>query len=457
MSEVGQADNETRRLTCVTPEGGPARRPSTFSALRYPEFRLLFGGLVGGNLGLWMQEFAIGWLVVQLAVRDGNPALAGFYLGLRSLASAVPALTFGLFAGVFADRTDRRQLLVVTRVVSAIVAAVLAAMVITDRVNIAIVMVLSAASAAAFAFDMPGRHAILPRVVPAGELFSAIGLTRASMQAAHAIGPLIAGLLIIPIGIGGVLLVVTAIVAASVVALLPMRPQPAHAGARDLGVLASLREGVGHMRRDDLIRWCVILQISFAILAQAYMSLLPAVAVETLSVGATELSWLVGAVGAGALAGAFLIASVARVRLRGRLLLATFLGVGIALVIFGVQRQVVGSVIVLIALGVLQQVFLGTLTVTLQLAAPDRLRGRIMGIQSVIFMGCGPLGVLAIGTLGTFIGVSTAILAGGLLVAVVAIVVALRVPAVSELRGGTSRQPVRAAVLAAPGFADGAE
>ena len=438
-------------------EARPARAPSTFSALRYPEFRLLFGGLVGGNLGLWMQEFAVGWLVVQLAVRDGNPALAGFYLGLRSLASAVPALAFGLFAGVFADRTDRRQLLLAARVVSAVVAAVLAAMVMTDRVNIGIVMVLSAASAAAFAFDMPGRHAILPRVVPAPELFSAIGLTRASMQAAHAIGPLIAGLLIIPIGIGGVLLVVTALVAMSVVAMFPMRPQPAHAGARDLGVLASLREGVGHMRNDELIRWCVILQIAFAILAQAYMSLLPAVAVETLSVGATELSWLVGAVGTGALAGAFLIASVARVRLRGRLLLATFLGIGMALALFGVQRQVLGAVVVLVALGVLQQVFLGTLTVTLQLAAPDRLRGRIMGIQSVVFMGCGPLGVLAIGTLGTFIGVSTAILVGGALVALVAIVVAVRVPMLRDLRGDPSRSGLRAAVLAGPSAADGAD
>ncbi len=75
-----------------------ARPASTLSALRYGEFRLLFSGLVAANLGLWMQEFALGWLVVQLAVRDGNPALAGFYLGLRSLAGAVPALVFGLFA-----------------------------------------------------------------------------------------------------------------------------------------------------------------------------------------------------------------------------------------------------------------------------------------------------------------------------------------------------------------------
>src|SRR5688572_27385033 len=320
-----------------------ARQTSTLAALRHGEFRWLFSGLVAANLGLWMQEFALGWLVVQLAVRDGNPALAGFYLGLRSLAGAVPALAFGLFAGVYADRTDRRQLLIITRVASAVIAAVLAVLVITDHVNIFIVMLLSAASTAAFAFDMPGRHAIIPSVVPARDLFSAVGLMRASMQAAHAIGPIIAGLLIVPIGIGGVLLAKAALVTASIGAMLPMKPRPAHAGSRELGVLDSLREGVSHMRRDDVIRWCVILQIALSLFAQAFMALLPAVAVETLRVGATELSWLFGAVGIGALVGAFLIASVARVERRGRLMLSTFLAIGVALVLFGLQREMVGA------------------------------------------------------------------------------------------------------------------
>ena len=434
------------------------RPTSTLAALRHGEFRWLFGGLVAANLGLWMQEFALGWLVVQLAVREGNPALAGFYLGLRSLAGAVPALALGLFAGVYADRTDRRQLLIATRIASALVALVLAVLVITDHVNIFIVMLLSAAATAAFAFDMPGRHAIIPSVVPARDLFSAVGLMRASMQAAHAIGPLIAGVLIVPIGIGGVLLAKAALVTASIGAMLPMKPRPAHAGARDLGVFASLREGVDHMRRDDLVRWCVILQIAFALFAQAFMALLPAVAVETLRVGATELSWLVAAVGAGALVGAFLIASVARVERRGRLMLGALLAIGVALILFGLQRDMVGALVLLVALGILPQLFLGSLTVTLQLAAPDRLRGRIMGIQSVIFMGAGPLGVLAIGTLGTFIGVSTAILIGGLAVAVVAIVVGLRVSVIRELRGQATPAVTReAAAFATPSGADGAE
>lgn len=227
-----------------------------------------------------MQELALGWLVVQLAVRDGNPALAGFYLGLRSLASAVPALGVGLFAGVIVGRTDRRDLLLATRTASAASSTVLAVPVITDKANIVVVMLLSAATSAVFAFDFPGRQAIVPHDVPVRDLFSAMGLTRASMQVAQAVGPLIAGVLIVPIGIGGVLLTKVALVIASLGAMLPMKHQPAHASARDLGVLASLREGLGYMRRSDLIRWCVILQFAFAVLAQSYMQLFPAVAVD---------------------------------------------------------------------------------------------------------------------------------------------------------------------------------
>src|SRR5687767_9944556 len=100
-----------------------------------------------------MQQFALGWLVVQLAVREGNPALGGFYLGLLSIASAAPALLFGLFAGVVADRMDRRDLLIRARVVYATVAILLAALVVTDQVNIVVVMLCSAGLTAAFSFE----------------------------------------------------------------------------------------------------------------------------------------------------------------------------------------------------------------------------------------------------------------------------------------------------------------
>lgn len=407
---------------------------SAISALRHDQYRLLFGGLAASNLGIWMQQFALGWLVVQIAVNEGNPELGPLYLGLRSLASAIPALGFGLFAGVFADRMDRRDLLVRARIASSLIAIVLAAIVFSGRANIWSVMALSAAAAAAFSFDPPGRFAIVPKIVPPKDLFSAMGLTRAAMQAAHTIGPLIAGVLVIPIGVGGVLLAKAGLDVVSIGALTRMAAQPVEASARALGVLGSMREGLGHVLGTPLLRWLAVLQIVAALFAHSFMQLLPAVAVDTLRVGAVELSWLVAASGIGSLVGAFALASLQSVRPRGLLLLGLVLSVGLALILLGLQRELLGALLVLVGLGLLQQLYMGTQSVILQLAAPDRLRGRVMGMQPLIFMTLSPVGVFVVGALGTFIGISSAIALSGILVTVAALATAAKVSVVRDLR-----------------------
>jgi MFS family permease len=415
------------------------------------QFRLLFAGLLASNIGLWFQEFAIGWLVVQLAVRDGNPALAGLYLGLKSLATAVPAISVGVFAGVYADRMDRRMLLTRARVASATIAIVLASLVVTDRANIVTVMILSAASSATFAFDPPGRQAMLATVLPARDLFSGMGLTRGSMQVARMIGPVIASVLMVPAGIGGVLLAKAGLDVASVSMMLRMAPQPAEAKSRAIGVLASLREGLDHIVKDERIRWCAVLQLLFAILAVPFSQLLPAVAFETLHGGAQELAWLVAATGIGALIGAGAVTGSGAVERRGIVLLASMLLTGALLIVLGMQRSLAGMLVVLVGLAALQQVFMGTQAVVLQLAAPDRLRGRMSSVQSVIFMGCAPIGVLAVGSLGTVVGVSTALLLAGVVVTVVSVVAITRVSVIRELRASDDLAIGRPAMLAAQG------
>jgi MFS family permease len=406
------------------------------SALRHREFRLLFGGWMAGGIGQWMQQYAVGWFVVQIAVSEGNPALGGFYLGLTSLAGAFPALAFGLFAGVFADRMDRRDLLVRARVASSMVAIALALLVITDRAGLAAVMALSAAAAAAFAFDPPGRLAMLPNVIPPRDLFNAMGLARTSNQASHILAPLIAGLLILPMGIGGVLLTKALLDLASVGALLYMRPHPAAPGARAFGVLDSLKEGLNHIVRNVLIREAMAVWVVVALLLGSLTQLLPALAVESLAVGAIELSWLLASLSAGSLVGAVLVANSGDVSRRGLLLLGALLLAGLMLAALGLQRSVVGALLVLIGLGMLQSSFVGILTVILQMAAPDRLRGRILGLQAVIYTTGAPFGVLAVGTLGMLIGISNAFVVAGALVAAVGIFAWARLGALRDLRAG---------------------
>src|SRR5213593_5065103 len=117
-------------------------RTSAWSALEHRDFRLFWIGLVVSNIGTWMQQFGLGWLVVQLAIKDGVPQLAPLYLGLVGLSRAIPGLTFGLVAGVVADRTDRRRLLMVTQSGAGITAAILAVLTITERINIVEVLLL---------------------------------------------------------------------------------------------------------------------------------------------------------------------------------------------------------------------------------------------------------------------------------------------------------------------------
>jgi MFS family permease len=407
--------------------------PSTIAAFRQRDFRLLFGGILPSNVGFWMQEFAVGWLVVLVAQREGNPALAGFYLGLRGIATAVPSLVVGLLAGAYADRVDRRAMLVRSRLASAVVALVLTIVIVADQVGIAILVAIAAASAAAYAFEPPTRQALLPRIVPEADLFSAMGLMRTVLQGSQTLAPLIGGFLIVPLGIASVVGGKVALMLLSIPFVLPMRPQPVALDPDAPGVLGSLLEGLRHMRSDALIRWALILQLVFAVTAQATIQLLPAVAVELLDVGAVELSWLVAAVGAGTVVGAMLLAQVGRVRRRGLLFVGFMIAVSVVLVALAIQRSLPGAIIVAACLGLLQQLFMGTHAVILQLGAPDRLRGRVMGTQAVIFQGVGPVGVLVIGTTGSLIGIGPAIIIAGLALAAIATFVALRVTVIRDL------------------------
>jgi hypothetical protein len=229
-----------------------------------------------------------------------------------------------------------------------------------------------------------------------------------------------------------------ALVILSVPTLFPMRAQPVDERARAVSMLGSLREGFDHIRRDELIRAFVLVQIAFAILGQSFMQLVPAIAVDTLRVGARELSWMTAAVGVGALVGAFFIASVGRAERLGVLFLSMTGAVGVMLVVLGLQRQVAGAVVTLAVLGALHQVFMGTHAVVLQLNAPDRLRGRILGTQSLIFMSFLPLGVLIIGSLGTLIGISNAIIVAGLAVVAMTAGLWFGVRVVRDLRRGAT-------------------
>ncbi len=434
----------TRQLEAEALDEATAAEPgrtSMLAALEYRDFRLFWFGLVVSNTGTWMQQFGLGWLVVQLAIRDGVPNLAPFYLGLVGLARAIPGLTFGLFGGVVADRADRRRLLIVTQSSAAIVAGILAALTITERINIVEIVLLVALNSIIFSFDAPTRQAMVPRLVEEPQLMSAIGLNSAAFNGATLVGPLIGGLLIVPFGVGGLMLVNAITYFAVVAALLFMTPQPSGGAAPRRSLLDSIREGVSYVRREPVLRWVVVLSIATALFTRPYIQLLPAEA-TVLGVGAIELSWLLAASGAGALGGALATAALGGWRRRGALLVGASFMHGALLTVFATQRTLLGAMLFVGLTSFAVMVFLGMANTLMQTRTPDHLRGRAMSVHTMVFMGFMPLGQMLLGSVGTVLGIDRAFFIGGVVVMSIALFAAIRGTA---LRAATSDIRVRSA------------
>lgn len=409
-------------------------RTSMFAALRYRDYRLFWIGHTVSNMGTWMEMLGQGWLVVLLATRDGSPQLAPFYLGLVGLARAIPGLGLSLVAGAVADRTDRRQMLLVTQVTATLLAALMAILVLTNTVTIAVVVLLATVRSSVFSFDVPARQALVPGLVPRHHLMSAIGLNQASFNGPQIVGPALGGVLLGLTGSVAVLFLANAASYLAVVAaLLLMRPAPANLQRDRPSMLESVREGLRYMRGEPVIRWSIVLAGMLALVSRPYIFLLPAFAANVLLVGATELSWLMAATGAGALTGSLLVASLGNARRRGRLVLLAAGGGGAALMAFTLQRELLPALALAAVVGMAMIAFNGLTNTTLQTSAPERMLGRVMSVFALIFMGVMPLGQLALGALGSLIGIQHALFAGGAVALGLAAFVALRIPAIRDL------------------------
>ena len=321
-------------------------------------------------------------------------------------------------------------MLVVTQTSAAISAAVLGALTISGRINIVEIVLISALNSIIFSFDAPTRQAMVPRLVSDRELMSAIGLNSAAFNGATLVGPLIGGVLIIPFGVGGLMVLNAVSYFAVVAALLVMRAQPVDTGRR-APMLDSIREGLSYLRHDPVLRWVVALSVATALLTRPYIQLLPAEA-QFLGVGAVELSWLLAASGAGALGGALITASLGGWKHRGALLVAAAFAHGSLLMLFGTQRSVLGALVFVGLTSFAVMVFLGMGNTLMQTRTPDALRGRVMSVNTMVFIGFMPLGQLVLGAVGTVAGINTAFLIGGIIVTAVALYAGLRVTALRE-------------------------
>ena len=388
-----------------------------FSALRHRDFRLLWSGLLISFTGSFMQAAALLWHV-SLLVPPGQRALA---LGLMGLVRVGPIVLFSLISGVAADAFDRRKLMLLTQSLMAVVAAGLAALTFQGLTSTWPIYALAAGSAAVGAFDLPARQALVPTLVPREHLPNAISLNTIMFQIASVTGPALGGLVIAFADVGWVYVLNALSYGAVVVALMMMSPDRARAAGGSLQdadrgsvSIAAALEGLRFVFRAPLIRSTMVLDF-FATFFSSATALLPIFAQDVLHVGARGYGWLFAAPAAGALvASAIMVRAVDRVERRGVVLIAAVLVYGLATIGFGLSTIFVVSFACLAVTGAADTVSMVFRNLIRQLETPDRLRGRMTGVNMIFFVGGPQLGELEAGLVAAWRGPMASVVSGGL-------------------------------------------
>ncbi len=368
-----------------------------FAALRHRNFTLLWSGLIVSNAGTWMQNVAMGWLVLQLT----DSPLA---LGLLGLSFAVPMIVLPLVGGAVADRVHRIRLLYFTQTSQMLIAFVLAVLTWANRINIAHLLIGSFLSAVLLAFDNPARQALIPDLVPPTELLNALSLNSASYTGAALFGPAIAGALLKPLGVGALFFINGVSFMAVLVALFAMRNVRTHGGGQRIAIGASMQVGLAYAWRNRLILALLGLSSLAAIFGRSYQSLLPIFGRDIWHSGSEGYGLLLSAAGGGALVGAFGLASIKQVKRQGALMIVSGLSFAASLMAFALSPSLGLGVVLLFIAGVTSTI-LGTIIATfIQVATPNELRGRVMSLYAITLIGLPSLGALGSGAVAELLG-----------------------------------------------------
>jgi MFS family permease len=360
-----------------------------------------------------MQNAALLWHVSLLVPPDRK----GLALGLVGLARVVPIIVFSMISGVVADAWNRRRLMLFTQIAATLVAVALGILAFRGTTALWPIYLLAALGSAVGAFDLPARNSLVPTLVPREHLPNAISLNTIMFQTASVLGPSLGGVLIAMTNVGWVYIANAISFLFVVGALLLMRDVPERApsvaGSRDDVSLHAALEGLRFVFRSPLIRSTMLLDF-FATFFSSATALLPIFAQDILQVGAQGYGWLYAAPAVGALAtSAVMVPRTERIERRGRTLLWAVAAYGLATVVFGLSRTFWLTFACLAMTGATDTVSTIIRNIVRQLETPDRLRGRMTGINMVFFLGGPQLGELEAGTVANWFGAAFSVITGG--------------------------------------------
>jgi MFS family permease len=404
-------------------------------ALHHRRFRLLWLGLLISIAGSQMQLSALLWHVSTLS--EEPIALGGI-----GMARILPVILFSLVSGSVADVYNRRKIMFFTQGSMTLIALALGWLTLRGEISIWHIYILTAIQAAAGAFDLPARQALVPNLVPARDLPNAFSLQSIASQAGMIIGPALGGLVIAYFGQASVYLINAISFLAVFAALILMGSveQKVSPTMQRAVSLTAIKEGIHFIFHQPLILSTMLIDF-FATFFSSANTLMPLIARNVLGVGVVEYGWLNAAQSIGAVSAALVISQFGQIRRQGPLFLASVFAFGVSTILFGLAPSFFLAMLALILVGASDSVSTIIRNTIRQLQTPDYIRGRMTSINQIFFMGGPQLGEVEAGTVAQFFGPVFAVISGGVGCLLAVGLIARRWP---QLRTYNGDEPVMA-------------
>jgi MFS family permease len=390
----------------------PSTFEQTFASFRIYNFRLYFFGQGLSLCGTWAQTIALAWLVLQLTH-------SGTQLGLVLAAQFLPILFFGVWGGVITDRFNKRHILYCTQTAQALLALTLGLLVVTHHIHLWMVYALATSLGLTQVLDNPTRQTFIFEMVGSKYLRNAVSLNSTMVNAARIVGPSIAGVLIATVGIGPCFLVNAASFVAVLLALFAMRANELHTVPPVPREKGQIRAGLSYVWSVPVLRATLVMMFIIGTFAYEFPVIMPLFATRTLHGNATTYSAMTVAMAIGAISGGLYTAS--RSISQTVALTRAALLFGMSLLLMALMPNLLTTFIVLVLVGGLSILFISLGNSTLQLTAEPHMRGRVMALWSIAFLGTTPIGGPIIGAIadhsnpriGLAVGGASAIIAAG--------------------------------------------